>query len=108
MDKPNRKPPKKPITLRRSMTILKKQMPELAERYRVKSLGIFGSYVRNEQSRRSDMDILVEFEQAPDLIKFIDLEEHLAKQLGVKVDLVPRRALKGEIGERILREVVTI
>jgi predicted nucleotidyltransferase len=107
MNKPSRKT-RKPITLRRSLTILKKQMPELAERYRVKSLGVFGSYVRKEQTRKSDLDILVEFEQAPDLIKFIDLEEHLAKQLGVKVDLVPRRALKGEIGERILREVVAI
>ena len=107
MDKPNRKPPK-PITLRRLMAILKKQMPELAERYRVKSLGVFGSYVRHEQKRRSDLDILVEFEQAPDLLKFMDLEEYLAKQLGVKVDLVPRRALRGEIGERILREVVPI
>jgi predicted nucleotidyltransferase len=107
MSQTSRKP-RKPITLRRSMTILKKQMPELAERYKVKSLGIFGSYVRNEHSRRSDLDILVEFEQAPDLFEFMDLEEHLAKRLGVKVDLVPRRALKGDIGARILREVVPI
>lgn len=107
MNKPNRKV-HKPITLRRSLSILKKQMPELAERYRVKSLGVFGSYVRHEQTRHSDLDILVEFDQAPDLFKFMDLEEHLAKQLGVKVDLVPRRALRGEMGERILREVVTL
>lgn len=107
MNKPSREP-RKPISLRRSMTILKKQMPELAERYRVKSLGVFGSYVHHAQTRRSDIDILVEFEQSPDLFKFMDLEEHLAKQLGVKVDLVPRRALKGDIGERILREVIPI
>jgi predicted nucleotidyltransferase len=54
------------------------------------------------------MDILVEFDKAPDLIKFIELEEYLAKQLGVKVDLVPRRALRGEIGKRILSEVVPV
>lgn len=107
MNKTNRTR-RKPTTIRRALSILKKQMPELAERYKVKSLGVFGSYVRNEQSRRSDLDILVEFEQAPDLFEFMDLEEHLAKQLGVKVDLVPRRALKGEIGERILSEVVLI
>lgn len=94
--------------LRRSLRILRKQMPDLAEHYDVQSLGIFGSYVRSEQSRRSDMDILVEFKRAPDLFKFMDLEEHLAKQLGVKVDLVPRRALKGEIGNRILSEVVVV
>ncbi len=106
-NKPDRKQ-RKTMTLRRSITILKKQMPELAERYRVKSLGIFGSYVHHKQSRRSDLDILVEFDQAPDLFKFMDLEEYLAKQLGVKVDLVPRRALRGEIGERILHEVIPI
>lgn len=99
---------RKPITLRRSIAILRKRMPEIAERYHVKSLGVFGSYVRREQTRRSDLDLLVEFEHAPDLFEFMDLEEYLAKQLGVKVDLVPRRALKGEIGERILREVVTV
>jgi predicted nucleotidyltransferase len=107
MEKANRKR-RNSMTLRRSLNILKKQMPELTERYNVKSLGIFGSYIRNEQSHRSDIDILVEFDRAPDLFKFMDLEEHLAKQLGVKVDLVPRRALKGEIGERILSEVVTV
>lgn len=96
------------MALRRSLDILRKQMPELSERYSVKSLGIFGSYVRGEQTRRSDMDILVEFEQPPDLFRFMDLEEHLAKQLGVKVDLVPRRALRGEIGQRILNEVVRV
>ena len=107
MNKPNRKS-RKPVTLRRSLSILKRQMPELSKRYRVKSLGVFGSYVRNEQKRRSDLDILVEFDQAPDLFVFMDLEEYLAKQLGVKVDLVPRRALRGEIGKRILSEVVPI
>jgi predicted nucleotidyltransferase len=67
MNKSNRKT-RKPMSLRRSMTILRKQMPELAKRYRVKSLGVFGSYVRHEQTRRSDLDILVEFDQAPDLL----------------------------------------
>ncbi|MBM3131282.1 MAG: nucleotidyltransferase family protein [Chloroflexi bacterium] len=98
----------KPITLRRTVALLKKQMPELSKRYRVKSLGVFGSYVRNEQSRRSDLDILVDFTQTPNLFEFMDLEEHLARALNVKVDLVPRHALRGEIGKRILSEVVAI
>jgi len=98
----------KPLTLRRSVTILKKQMPELVQKYRVKSLGVFGSYVRNQQSRRSDLDILVDFTQTPNLFEFMDLEEHLERALNVKVDLVSRHALKGEIGKRILSEVVTI
>lgn len=95
-------------TLRRSLSILKKQMPELTELYSVRSLGVFGSYVRNEQTRRSDIDILVDFEHTPDLFKFMDLEDHLARQLGLKVDLVPLGALRGEIGRRILKEVVPV
>jgi predicted nucleotidyltransferase len=107
MSQPTRKQ-SKTITLRRSVAILKKQMPELAKRYRVKSLGVFGSYVRKEQSRHSDLDILVDFDKTPNLFEFMDLEEHLEHALNVKVDLVSRHALKGEIGKRILSEVVAI
>jgi hypothetical protein len=83
-------------------------MPELATRYHVKSLGIFGSYVRDEQTSRSDLDILVEFAQTPNLFEFMDLERHLIELLGIKVDLVSRKALKKRIGQRILKEVVPI
>lgn len=52
--------------------------------------------------------MLVEFERAPTLFQFVRLERHLATILGVKVDLVMKTALKPEIGERILAEVVTV
>ncbi len=107
MNQPLRKRSKAP-TLRRSVAILRKEMPELAARYRVKSLGIFGSYVHNQQTRRSDLDILVDFDKAPNLFEFMDLAEHLEHVLNVKIDLVSRQALRGEIGKRILSEVVTI
>ena len=48
--------------------ILKQSMPEITERYKVKSLGIFGSYVRRDAKKSSDLDILVEFHQAPSLL----------------------------------------
>jgi hypothetical protein len=94
--------------LTRAKRILRAHLPALRAQYSVTSLGVFGSYVRGEQKKRSDMDVLVDFERAPDLFKFMDLEDYLAKQLGIKVDLVPRRALKGEIGARILSEVVLV
>lgn len=103
-----RKPARRNNELIRAKRILRAHLPALRERYSVKSFGVFGSYVRGEQKKRSDMDLLVEFEHAPDLLKFMDLEDYLGKQLGVKIDLVPRRALKGEIGKRILNEVVPI
>jgi len=87
---------------------LHEQLPLLSERYQVKSLGVFGSYVRHEQSTGSDLDLLVAFNETPSLLKFIELENYLADLLGIKVDLVMQDALKPRIGERILREVVPV
>ena len=87
---------------------LKKHKGELRERFRVKEIGVFGSYVKGEQKKASDIDILVEFEEPIGLFQFIDLEENLSNLLGTKVDLVSKKALKPRIGEHILKEVVYI
>lgn len=78
----------------------------LQERYQVRELGSFGSYVRKEQTETSDVDVLVEFSQTPSLLKFINLENYLTDNLGVQVDLVHKGGLKPRIGERVLAEVV--
>jgi len=88
--------------------ILKQSLPEIKERYKVKSLGIFGSYVRRDAIESSDLDILVEFTRAPSLLEFIRLEDELSEKLGIKVDLVMKKALKTHIGRRILAEVIPI
>jgi uncharacterized protein len=84
--------------------------PTLSERYGVETIGVFGSYTRGDQTRKSDIDILVTFkkEAHPGLFEFLDLEEVLAKKLGTKVDLVSKNALKPYIGKRILEEVVMV
>ena len=87
---------------------LRDHLPELRQRYGVHSLGIFGSYVRGEQERRSDLDILVEFDRVPTLFEFVRLERHLSQQPGVPVDLVMKTALKPTIGRYILEEVVPV
>jgi predicted nucleotidyltransferase len=74
----------------------------------VKTIGVFGSYVRGEQKRGSDVDVLVEFEEPVGLFEFMDLEDYLSELLGVKVDLVSKKALKPHIGENILQEVIMI
>jgi uncharacterized protein len=78
----------------------------LQERYNVREVGIFGSYVRREQRETSDVDVLVEFSEIPSLLKFVNLENYLSDNLGVKVDLVHKGGLKPRLGERILAEVV--
>ncbi len=88
--------------------VLKLHLSLLADRYQVQSLGIFGSYVRREQHSDSDLDVLVAFSETPSLLKFIALENYLSDLLGVKVDLVMQDALKPNIGQHILREVIRI
>ena len=87
-------------------TLLKEQRENLHTEYKVIEIGVFGSYARGEQKKRSDLDILVEFEEAPDLFKFIKLERYLKKILKVKVDLVRKKAIRPELRENILREVI--
>ena len=88
--------------------ILREQLPLLRECYGVESLGLFGSYVRREAGPESDLDILVRFRHTPGLIRFIELENHLADLLGVRVDLVMAEALKPGVGQRVLAEVEAV
>ncbi|HEX7482035.1 MAG TPA: nucleotidyltransferase family protein [Candidatus Bathyarchaeia archaeon] len=81
---------------------------ELREKFKVKNIGVFGSYVRGEQKGSSDVDVLIEFNDPIGLFEFMKLENYLSDLLGVKVDLVSKKALKPHIGERILEEVIMI
>lgn len=83
-------------------------LPLLKDKYHIKSMGIFGSYVRGEEKKDSDLDILVEFQEPIGLLKFIELENSLSDITGIKVDLVSKKALKPRIGSHILKEVVNI
>ncbi|MFA4934524.1 MAG: nucleotidyltransferase family protein [Candidatus Methanoperedens sp.] len=88
------------------LTPLKKQLPYLKEKFKVKSIGIFGSYAREEQTEKSDINILVEFEAPVGFFKFIELENYLSDKLGAKVDLVTPDALKPLIKPDIMAEAV--
>jgi uncharacterized protein len=87
---------------------LKLLKPILNERFQVETIGVFGSFARGEQTKDSDIDILVEFTQPNtiDLFDFIDLEDFLTQKLDVKVDLVTKSALKPLIKDQILEETV--
>ncbi len=85
--------------------IIRNSKPEMESHYGVQRLGLFGSYVREKQSKRSDIDILVTFNRDIDLFDFLDLREYLESRLRTKVDLVMESALKPAIGKRILSEV---
>ena len=88
--------------------VLRDYKSVLEKKYHVHTLGIFGSYIHNEQAGDSDLDILVDFTAPISLFEFIDMEEELSELLRIKVDLVSRNALKPFIGKRILSEVQLI
>ncbi|MDH7513835.1 MAG: nucleotidyltransferase family protein [Clostridiales bacterium] len=94
--------------LKEIKAILEQHKLEIQRKFKVKEIGVFGSYTRGRQKLKSDIDILVEFSEPVGLFEFMDLEDYLQSLLGVKVDLVSRKALKPHIGERILREVIYI
>ena len=84
------------------LQLLKRTGIEVEEAY------VFGSYVRGEQKKTSDLDILVDFYGPISLFRFIELEDFLSQQLGVKVDLVMRDALKPRIKDSILNEAIYV
>ncbi len=84
---------------------LKNYKPLLREKFKVKGIGIFGSYVRGEESEKSDVDILVEFSE-PIGWEFVDLKEFLEEILGAEVDLVTVGALRPQLKDKILEEVI--
>jgi uncharacterized protein len=88
--------------------LLQKVKPELANKYHVKSIGLFGSIVRDDfSSAKSDVDIIVEFSQ-PVGVEFIDLADFLEFQIKRKVDLVSRNGIKNNFYKEIEREIVYV
>ena len=95
----------------RSLSAIKKLLSTnkryLNEKFGVKEIGIFGSYLRQENRADSDVDILIELERPPrlSLIGLVELEDYLTDLLGIKVDLAIKKNLRKRIGRRILNEV---
>ena len=88
---------------------LRSHLPELRQHYGVRALGVFGSYVRGEAKKRSDLDILVELSESEiTLFQYIELEQYLSDLVQVRVDLVEKETLKPAIGRHILKEVLWV
>ena len=87
---------------------LKEMKPELATRYKVRGIGLFGFWIREEQQAGSDIDLLVEFDDEADLFDMIGLGLYLEEIFGCPVDVVPRNALREELRDTVLRQVATV
>ena len=96
------------LELDRLKGVLESLKPELKVRFKVKTIGLFGSYVRGEQKSSSDLDVLVDFYEPISLFRYVELENFLSDKLTVKVDLVMRDVLKPRIKNIILNEAVYV
>lgn len=88
--------------------ILTEHRDELRREYKIIEMGIFGSYIRGEQKKKSDIDILVKFDEPVSLLGWVGAENYLTDLLGIKVDLVPKEDVRPELKKRILKEVVYV
>ncbi|MDI6716323.1 MAG: nucleotidyltransferase family protein [Actinomycetota bacterium] len=94
------------VTVKEILETIKAHKAVLQKKYKVKEIGVFGSYAKGEQKRGSDVDILVDFYETPNLFELIRLENYLRRILKQKVDLVRKPAIRKELKERILGEVI--
>jgi predicted nucleotidyltransferase len=95
-------------TLDEIKTLIRQHGDVLAEKYGIAVVGIFGSYVRGEQKEESDLDLLAEILRPISLLELVGAEIYLSENLGVKVDLIPKRNLREELREIILQEVISL
>ncbi|MEK6672101.1 MAG: nucleotidyltransferase family protein [Nitrospirota bacterium] len=95
-------------TLNEIKKIINERRQELKEKYKITEIGIFGSYVRGEQKKKSDVDILVVFGEPISLLDLVGVENYISDLIRTKVDLVPKKDVRPELKERILNEVVYI
>ena len=94
-------------TIENIKTLLQKLKPELAKKYYVSSIGLFGSVVRDDFSAKSDIDIIVDFSR-PVGIEFIDLADFLESKMKRKIDLVSKKGIKKNYYRQIEREIVYV
>lgn len=112
--RPNPFPNKSPMYEIRDMKrleelkeIIKQHRQELEEKYKVKSIAVFGSYVRGEQNENSDIDILVEFKE-PVGFEFFRVARFLEELFGAKVDLVTPDAIKPNRRKYIMEDLTYV
>jgi predicted nucleotidyltransferase len=80
----------------------------LAQAYKARIKGVFGSYARGEQHAESDVDILVEFQEGATLFDLVNLQYFLEAQLARKVDVVSERAVRPEIKSSVYNDLILV
>jgi hypothetical protein len=92
----------------KEIEVIKEKIEPILKKNKVTRAGIFGSYARGEQKKKSDIDILIEIGEWADLLDLANLKNLLEKHLGRKVDLVEYELIRSELRDRILKEEIPI
>jgi hypothetical protein len=95
------------ITRKDILLKLKELKPILHKDYAVKEIGLFGSFSDETFNEESDIDLLVELER-PIGWKFFSLEIYLENIFKRKIDIVTKNALKDQVKERILKQIIYV
>ncbi|MCB0519335.1 MAG: nucleotidyltransferase family protein [Lewinellaceae bacterium] len=85
-----------------------KAIKQYFSQYPVKQVGVFGSFARQEENEKSDIDILVNFKETIDLFTYVNIIQELSERLGRKVDLVTDKGLYPALKENILKDLQII
>lgn len=85
---------------------LKEVASEVEQNYKVSIKGIFGSFVKGKENKKSDLDILVEFKEGANLLHFVGLSLFLEEKLNIPIDVVPLDTLRDEIRSGVLKEAI--
>ncbi|WP_058865915.1 nucleotidyltransferase family protein [Chloracidobacterium thermophilum] len=94
-------------SLEEIIRLLQEAKPELVARFGVQRLAVFGSCARGDQREESDIDVLVEVDPSIGL-RFVDLADEIEKRLGVKTDVISRRAISKRNWEVIEKELIDV
>lgn len=89
-----------------ALATLRALKPDIAERYKVRSIDLFGSFVRGEQMTDSDIDLLAEFEEDADLFDLIGLALYLEEIFQRRVDVVPKGSLRAELRDTVPQQAI--
>ncbi|GAB6056585.1 MAG: nucleotidyltransferase family protein [Euryarchaeota archaeon] len=87
------------------LKILETDFQFLRENFHVDKIGLFGSYARQEQSEKSDLDLLINFETTPDFIQLVELEEYLSDLLDIKVEILTSGGIKDRVRPNIMKDM---
>jgi uncharacterized protein len=96
------------LSLRKILSTLQKNREYIHSEYKITILGIFGSYSRNEQRKKSDIDILVSYDQDATLFNKIALKDYLENLFLVKIDLVAEKYIKPVYHDSIMNDLIKI